>query len=512
MGCSASNTLGLPHLKIDEVKISQWEKQLNFNECQAETMIECIESNQETEDYITIKSFWEILYFFKFPSSSFPLNTGRASSMYKTIKQDDKIDARKLKALIILLTKDQLKTKALLFHDVINNKVIELKGEQVETFLEIISTIAINLVWMALGKKPDQISMEKLSEIEKKLVDAQKDFIFATKNLLLLQKDVISKRAFITRLLKYPLLFTPAGIRTMINQRYKENVFLYSSPVQQIHHKNTADTVFHDWEKFPDSINIERHDVENSYSKLNVAHTDSVRFTDSLCLDDSRFEKSFENLNSSKEKNDESSIEKENVHEVQVERARSILLRRYLTAPRSRRGTRVGKSPAEIVDAEVLKEKIKLLESENNQLKAKATIFHEESLKALKDLENVEKYGSPFPRKSPKKKEDKTQEFKLKLSEIESKIEDLAAQNEKHMSLNAVRLSIIIYKSRLRSAFGKWKIKPIRLPSVLSSPFKVETDDLTKNTITATTIVTKEMVQEIKCLVTKIVRKKRKVK
>mmetsp|Transcript_27463 Transcript_27463/g.27110 ORF Transcript_27463/g.27110 Transcript_27463/m.27110 type:complete len:165 (-) Transcript_27463:46-540(-) len=164
------------------------------------------------------------------------------------------------------------------------------------------------------------------------------------------------------------------------------------------------------------------------------------------------------------------------------------------------------------MDAEVLKEKIKLLESENDQLKAKAAIFHEESLKAIKSLENVEKYGSPFPRKIPKKKEDKTQEFKQKLSELESKIENLAAQNEKHMSLNAVRLSIIIYKSKLRSAFRKWKIKPIRLPSILSSPFKVETDDLTKNTITATTIVTKEMVQEIKCLVTKIVRKKRKVK
>mmetsp|Transcript_27463 Transcript_27463/g.27112 ORF Transcript_27463/g.27112 Transcript_27463/m.27112 type:complete len:102 (-) Transcript_27463:844-1149(-) len=101
---------------------------------------------------------------------------------------------------------------------------------------------------MALGKKPDQIPIEKLAEIEKKLVDAQKDFIFSTKNMLLQQKAVLSKRGFINSLLKYPLLFTPAGIRTMINQRYKENVFLYSNPVQlqQLNHKNTADTVFHD--------------------------------------------------------------------------------------------------------------------------------------------------------------------------------------------------------------------------------------------------------------------------
>ncbi|CAG9317992.1 unnamed protein product [Blepharisma stoltei] len=472
MGCSASNTNSLPHLKIDDSKISHWERELNFYDCKAEEMIECIESNQESEEFISEKSLCEILFFFKFPSNSFPHNSGRVSTFYQNLTQDDKISIKKLKILVILLSEDLLKVKARLFHHAMRWTTNKINEEQIEEFLEILSSLSINLVCLAQGKKPDQISMEKLADIEQKLIDGQKDFISSYKKQLLSQNIHISAREFINRTLKHPYLFTPTGIRAMINQCIKENIFLSTSTSNQYHLAATSDTTLTSTEKI---LNFMKRNAE----KINRHDSDSW-------------------LNSSK-------LDNLSFHKDHPQKPHQF--RRH----HSEKSNKEAKTAEN--DIEILKEKLKKLQSENKELQAKAAIFQEESRLALKDIDNVQKYGTAIPNKACKQElEAKQEEFMLKLSQLQSKLQDLSLKNDKHMSMTAVRLSLIIYKSTLRSAFGKWKIKPIKIPAYISRPFKVETDDLTKDTITATTIVTKEMVQEIKSMVTKIVRKKRKVK
>mmetsp|Transcript_10040 Transcript_10040/g.9972 ORF Transcript_10040/g.9972 Transcript_10040/m.9972 type:complete len:233 (-) Transcript_10040:673-1371(-) len=232
-------------------------------------MIECIESNQESEEFISENSLCEILFFFKFPSSSFPRNTGRVSTFYKNLTQDDKISSKKLKILVILLSEDLLKVKARLFHHSMGWTTNKVNEEQIEEFLEILASLSISLVWIAQGKKSDQISMEKLVDIEQKLVDGQKDFITSTKNLLLAQNTYISTREFINRILRHPSLFTPTGIRAMINQCIKENNFLSSSTSNQYHLAATSDTTLTNNEKI---LNFEKRHTE----KLNRRDSGSM--------------------------------------------------------------------------------------------------------------------------------------------------------------------------------------------------------------------------------------------
>ncbi|CAG9318310.1 unnamed protein product [Blepharisma stoltei] len=245
MGCSSSHveTIKTNSNKEEEI-ICSWEKYLNYYTLQDIGFLKVIDSQQDEDGFIPIKSLWDIFYFCNFPPHSYPVNTGPVSIFYKTIRKDDKINAQKLMALIILTSSFEHKTKAQLIYKIYRDTKDFIKEKSLERLFIDISNISINLIWVALGKQPNQICKDVLMKYESKLEQGQHNFVEKQKNLIINTDGFTTEKTFINRIEKFPKLLSAPGIRECILRENKESSLLgRSKPYIRLMSIKTSDTL-----------------------------------------------------------------------------------------------------------------------------------------------------------------------------------------------------------------------------------------------------------------------------
>lgn len=364
---------------------------------------------------------------------------------------------KKLKTLIILLSSDSYAKKSTLLYETYEVDQI-LTEEAVDEMLEIISSLSVNLIWMALGKKPDQICIELLTQYEKKLLDGQPFFVDTGKRAVLQGRSKVDKPMFLRNLSRAPKLLDSLGVRTMIMKEYSDNLFLFHHKTLNLSiiHQKTADTQISD--------------------KTEATVSDSLNRSNNNC---------------------------------EVEELKSQVLDLQMKINEKAQDAIKKTKDMDSKIIEELRESIKNLENQNKQLQAKVKFFHEESVKSMIQLEKYEKkdiFSAEFLKDTH-------------IGELEDKISNLDTKNKKYIALNAFKLAVQRHNQALQNSYNTWKsIKPKIVPkqattnNVVFNPWKIETSDLSKDNYTATAIVSKETVEEIKTLVHKIVRKRRKFK
>mmetsp|Transcript_7251 Transcript_7251/g.7104 ORF Transcript_7251/g.7104 Transcript_7251/m.7104 type:complete len:224 (+) Transcript_7251:249-920(+) len=146
--------------------------------------------------------------------------------------------------LIILTSSFTDKTKAQLIFKVYREDKTFLKEKILEKLLIDLTNISINLIWMALGKQPGQLSRDILMRYEGKLEQGQLSFIYKLKHLIIDSENLATEKGFLNRIGKYPKILSPSGIRKFILKEIKEDSLLSpKKPYIRLMSIKTSDTL-----------------------------------------------------------------------------------------------------------------------------------------------------------------------------------------------------------------------------------------------------------------------------